>query len=372
MLSSQTMSQSAPPPPAGDATLDAFQAAFKGDTARITELAKWNPAIAQLRSADGRTPLHFAAEGGQAAMIPVLSVLGADLSAGPESPLLKAVAHPDHAVAMAMAQALLVNASDANAKGRDGRTAIQIAAANGYGDVVELLAHRGATGPEADKVRTERVYFGKRYTYDMEGGVYAEADIEGLPQDFINDFVKTAHGDGPKAKRLLKLVPGLIGARATWDELAIEAAAHMGLLSLTRYLADYGAPVSTCTATLMGMQARVEALVKADAACVRERGAHDIGLIAYTALAGEQRVGIAEFLLQNGANVAAKALGGRSALHLAAGKGYVELAEVLLAHGAEINATAPAQGQQITPLAAALQAKRDKMADFLRSRGGRA
>jgi len=345
-------------------TADVFEAAFKGDVARINELAKWNPALARLRSADGRTPLHYAVDGGQIAIVQTLSLLGADLSAGPESPLLKAVAYADPATAFGLTQSLVINASDPNARSADGRSAIQIAAKLGRQDIVDLLAHRGASGPEAERSSAERVYFGKRHSFDLDGNPYSAPDIEGLPQDFINDFVRAAHGDGVKVKRLHKIVPGLVGARATWDELAIEAAAHMGLLNLARYLAEHGAPVSTCTATLLGFPGRVEALVKADAACVRERGAHDFGLIAYTAFA-EQRAGIADFLLRNGASVSAKGMGG-TALHHAARKGYVELAEILLAHGAEIN------GEGVTPLATAVKAKQDKMADFLKSRGGRA
>jgi ankyrin repeat protein len=352
------------PQPQQAPSADVFEAAYKGDTARINELAKWNPALARLRSADGRTPLHYAVDGGQVAMVPTLTLLGADLSAGPESPLLKAVAYTDPAVAFGLSQSLAMNASDPNARAADGRTAIQIAAGLGRRDIVDLLAHRGAAGPEAERSSAERVYFGKRYSFDLDGNPYVAPDIEGLPQDFINDFVRAAHGDGVKVKRLRKIVPGLVGARATWDEMAVEAAAHMGLMNLAHLLADNGAPVSTCTATLLGFSGRVEALVKADAACVRERGAHDIGLIAYTALA-DQRPQIADFLLRSGASVSAKALGGATALHVAARKGYVELAEVLLARGAEIN------GEGVTPLATAVKAKQDKMADFLKSRGGR-
>ncbi len=68
LASGQTKSV-APAPSAADPTLDIFQAAYKGDIPRATELAKLNPAIARLRSPDGRTPLHYAVEGGQTAMI---------------------------------------------------------------------------------------------------------------------------------------------------------------------------------------------------------------------------------------------------------------------------------------------------------------
>jgi ankyrin repeat protein len=157
--------------------------------------------------------------------------------------------------------------------------------------------------------------------------------------------------------------------RATWDELAIEAAAHMGLTPMAQFLADLGAPVSTCTATLVGEQALVKRLVSEDPACIRERGAHDIALLSYTAL-GNQHVEIAEFLLGAGADVHARSLG-QTSLHIAASKGHVELAQLFLDHGADINATANVRGASLTPLAVAVQAKQEKMTALLKERGGR-
>ncbi len=169
------------------------------------------------------------------------------------------------AVAFEMAQALLMNASDPNAKRRDGRPAIELAAERGYKDVVELLAHRGATGSD---VETERVYFGKRYSFDAAGRPYRPEDSDGLPQDFINEFARLSHFDANRVKHLAKLAPALVHARATWDETGIEAAAHMGLFDLARFLADQGAAVSTCTAAVLGLKDRVKSLVGSDpAAC---------------------------------------------------------------------------------------------------------
>jgi ankyrin repeat protein len=354
----------AAPLAAPDGELDIFQAAFKGDIPRATELAKLNPAIAYLRSPDGRTPLHFAAAGGHADMVFFLTQKAADLSAGPESPLIAAIDFPDQAAAFDTASALLINGSDPNAKRADGKTALEIAISRGYGDIVALLVHRGAEVSNGG-AKIERVYFGKRYSFDVEGRPYTRENLDGLPQDFINEFARLAHFDVERVKHLHKLAPSLVHARATWDESAIEAASHMGLVPLARYLADHGAPVSTCTATLLGLRERVAALVSSDAACVRERGAHDIALLAYTAL-GDQRADIAELLLAAGAGVHEKALGNVTALHLAASKGYLELAEVLLARGADVN-----EPGRVTPLAAAIRGKQEKMADFLKSRGGR-
>ena len=160
----------------------------------------------------------------------------------------------------------------------------------------------------------------------------------------------------------------LINTRATWDELGIEAAAHMGLVPMAKYLADLGAPVSTCTATLVGAHDLVKRLLTEDPACIRERGAHDLPLLAYTAY-GDQRVDTAELLVKAGADVHVQAFG-QTTLHIAASKGHVELAQLLLERGADVNATAKIRGALLTPLALAVQAKQSKMADFLRERGG--
>lgn len=92
--------------------LDIFEAAVSGNVKRATELTNAGPGIARARSADGRTPLHFAAAGGHADMVMFLSSRGADLSAGPESPVLAAVDSSDLAVALETTQALVVNAAD--------------------------------------------------------------------------------------------------------------------------------------------------------------------------------------------------------------------------------------------------------------------
>lgn len=359
------LSMAAPSTPSSDA--DIFKAALDGDMKRATELANMNPWIAKLRATDGRTPLHYAVQGGHPEMVMFFSTKGADLSAGPESPLITAIEYPDPVKAAEMARSLLVNASDPNARRKDGKSALQVAHDLHREDIVQVLVHRGAdtTGVSVDASKVDRVYFGKRYSYDAAGKPFHTANIDGLPQEFINDFVRLSHSDPDRVKHLLTLAPSLIAARATWDELGIEAAAHMGLVPLAKHLADHGAPVSTCTAAVLGLQGRVESLVKEDANCLRERGAHDIALLAFTAY-GEQQASIADFLLRSGADVHARALG-VTILHIAATKGYIELAEVLLAHGADINAV----GRAMTPLAAAIKAKQDRMAEFLKSRKAR-
>ena len=370
--------------------LDILEAAASGNVPRATEIAKQNSGIAFERSADGRTPMHFAAAGGRYEMVVFLMMRGADLSAGPESPLLAALDQPNVSAAQEMSQLLLMNASDPNARRKDGTTALHLAAARGYGDIARMLIHRGASLDAKDaKGRTpadvangaalpvlrsaasiERAHYGRRFTQDQHGGAVTREDTYGLPVSLIDEFSSVAHFDFDRVKQLHKLCPSLAFTRSTWDELGIEAAAHMGLAPMARFLADEGAPVSTCTATLLGLSDLVKQLIAADRDCVRERGAHDIALLAYAAY-GEQREEIAGLLLASGADVQARALG-MTTLHIAATKGYVELAEVLLSHGADVNAVAQSRGETVTPLGVAMRSKRDEMAQFLRDHGGRA
>src|SRR5881227_555034 len=106
---------------------DIFQAASGGDVKRATEILDAQPELARARSADGRSPLHAATAAGKPEMVIFLISRGAELSAGPESPLVAAVDWPDHEAAFAMAQPLINNASDLNARARDGRTVMEIA-----------------------------------------------------------------------------------------------------------------------------------------------------------------------------------------------------------------------------------------------------
>jgi uncharacterized protein len=360
--------------------LDIFEAAVSGNIKRATELSNATPGIARARSADGRTPLHFAAAGGQPDMVMFLNSRGADLSAGPESPLLAAVDYPDLAVALESTQTLAGNASDPNAKRKDGKSALHLAAARGNGPAARLLIHRGAVVEAVDidaatgdavavlknAATIERAYYGRRYTQDAHGNPVTRDDTNGLPQDFINQFITFAHFDFDKVKQLYKLCPALLTTRATWDELAVEASAHMGRVDMAEYLADLGSPVSACTAAMLGMADNVKSIIKADTNCLRERGAHDLPLLAYTAF-GKERVEIAAFLLDAGADIHTRGFG-QTVLHFAAARGHLDLAKLLLERGADVNAASKGG----TPLAAARRSKMEKMAQFLSEHGGRA
>src|SRR5471032_3645030 len=219
-----------------------WQAAAAGDVPRATELLNADPELVRVRSTDGRTPLHFATANGKPDMVIFLMSHGAELSAGPESPLIAAVDYPDHAAAAVMAQTILFNASNPNARSREGKTALQLAAARGYADIAEILIHRGAlvtarettaaTGEAVrvlrDSSKIERAHYGRRYIQDVHGKPVTRDDLNGLPRTLVNEFVRVGHFDLEKIKQLHKETPALLHTRASWDELAVEAAAHVG------------------------------------------------------------------------------------------------------------------------------------------------
>jgi uncharacterized protein len=337
---------------------DIFQAISAGDIKLATEIMDANPEITRTRSADGRTPLHYACAAGSVELVNRISSRGGDLSAGPESPLLAAIDLPDHKAASAIAQFLLMNNSDPNARTRDGRTALQIARARGYSDIADLLIHRGARteGPGTIAV----AWYGRRYLQDIHGDPVRRDDLNGLPWTVVNQFASVSHADFEKVKSIYKEYPGLLNTRASWDESGIEAGAHMGRLDITTFLADAGFAVSTCTAALLGREDMVKAAIAADRRVVQERGAHDLPILAYTIYANQQTA-IAGALLKAGADPMARAFG-QTPLHLAAGKGYVEIASLLLEHGADINAG------PVSPVEVATKKNQAKMVEFLKSR----
>ena len=337
---------------------DIFQAAASNNIAVATEIMDANPEITRTRSADGRTPLHYAAATASLELVTRIITRGGDLSAGPESPLLAAIDRPDHDSALAIAQFMIGNNSDPNARTRDGRTALDLARARKYDDIAELLIHRGARTSDRGKIAV--AWYGRRYLQDIHGEPVRRDDLNGLPWTVVNEFARIAHSDLDKVKSMYKDYPALLNTRASWDESGIEAGAHMGRLDITNFLADAGFAVSTCTAALLGREDMVRAAVAADRRVVQERGAHDLPILAYTVFANEQTA-IAAQLLKAGADPNARGFG-QTPLHFAANKGYVEVAKLLLDNGADIKAG------PVAPIDVATKKNQTKMMDFLKSR----
>jgi hypothetical protein len=117
--------------------------------------------------------------------------------------------------------------------------------------------------------------------------------------------------------------------RSTWDEIAVEAAAHMGREDMANFLIEKGSPVSLSTACVLGQTAEVKTLLAEDPRRVHERGAHGFPAIWYTAF-GAERPDMLELLIASGADIGAGMMG-NTIIPLAEKKKYNRLLEIVRA-----------------------------------------
>jgi len=324
--------------------LDIHEAAAAGNTARVDEILAVNQGSVNHRDLQGATPLHYAAACGQMPMANALLMKGADLGAkalglADATPAHFAAAVADGKTALQLLETTVGNGAPAEARKTDGESPLHIAARHGHAEACKLLIRRGADPSGAvDLAVGDAVAVLKNapaIPRDCETGRYRGVkrdDTYGLPQFWINEFVVAAHFDFDKVKRLHGQCSDLLLTRATWDEIGVEAAAHMGREDMADYFIDKGSPVSLSTACMLGLTSEVKKLLAEDANRVHERGAHDFPVLWYTAF-GVERPDLLELLLAAGADVHSGMMG-NTTLQLAEKKKYNRLIEILRAHGA--------------------------------------
>lgn len=151
-----------------------------------------------------------------------------------------------------------------------------------------------------------------------------------LTQDEIRAFVIAGHGNQPVVQDLLADRPELLNARyEEWNETALGAASHVGNRVMALYLLEQGAPLTICTAAMLGDLTSVQGFLRADPTQANATGAHGIALLVHAALSG--RVDILDLLLEHGGSIDSASY----ALHGAAAFGHEAAATWLLAHGAD-------------------------------------
>ncbi len=183
-------------------------------------------------------------------------------------------------------------------------------------------------------------------------------------QEIIDQFVGNAHGNMAVVRELLNQYPSIVGANASWNESAIQAAAQTGQVEIVNYLLQQGAEYDICTAAMLGSRECIDDYLKEDAMLINARGAHGIPIMYFPAIRGN--VEIADYLLTHGADVNAASPNGITALHGTVMFKQPKMAAWLLEHGAYPNPKYDGK----TPLAMAMENKQDELAEILRSHGG--
>ena len=130
---------------AGCGDLDIFEAASLGRADLVEDLVSRDPRLANARSGDGFTPLHFAAFFGEESVARVLLEHHADAGAVTNNsrqvmPLHSATAGKH----LAIVRALLEHGAPVNARQQKGWTALHAAAQHGDRAMVEVLLKYGA------------------------------------------------------------------------------------------------------------------------------------------------------------------------------------------------------------------------------------
>jgi uncharacterized protein len=125
--------------------LDIFEAASLGRSDLVEDLVSRDPRLANARSGDGFTPLHFAAFFGEESVARALLEHHADAGAVANNALQ---VMPLHSAAagrhLAIVRALLEHGAPVNARQQKGWTALHAAAQHGDRAMVELLLKYGA------------------------------------------------------------------------------------------------------------------------------------------------------------------------------------------------------------------------------------
>ena len=372
--------------------LDVYEAAAAARVDRLKALLRDCRGLLRSTNAAGDTPLHAAARAEQSTSFENIIGYGPDFSI--TNPLQKQITAAHLAVACtqaepaeAMAFAILGNGANPNALTTDKDAVLHCAARAGNVRVVKLILQKGGDSAarnakgqtpaeiaatndlrEAQQLleRSNSIpkdYYAKRFSYDRNFNALTRDDTHGIPLDFVNAFVLYSHFGFDQIKRWTASCPDLINTRASWDELPVEAAAHMGRADVGEFLLGKGAAYSLPTAVVFGPTQDVKRMLEEDPGRIHERGAHSFPLLWYTAF-GQPRLETAEYLIAQGAPVE-EDMRGRTVLHTAAASGHLDLCRFFLEKGLNPRQVGDNFEGKLTAIDAAEKAKHPEVAKML-------
>src|SRR5262245_30227007 len=174
-------------------------------------------------------------------------------------------------------------------------------------------------------------------------------------------------GNNARVEELLKTGPilNIFEAAATGQTARVRELIAADPAWLNAYAPDGFHPLGL--AAFFGNKATVDALLEAGAD-VNQQSRESMKVSALHSAAAARRPDIAEALLARGANPNLRGEAGITVFHEVAVTGQIDLAEMLLKHGADLNAV---DNSGKTPLAHAIDSRKDAIAAWLRVRGAR-
>ena len=223
-----TMSPVITPEGRGEGTL--HEAAMNGKLEKAKALIKANPDLVNSQASYGNlTPLQFAAEYGHKDVAELLLANKADIEAksyGGWTPLLNAVfgGHKD------MVELLLANKADVNYQEAAGRSPLHVAAENGHTEIAALLLANGANV-------NAKTHNG--YTPMHVAAVLGHKDLVDLLVANKSEFNiqdAAAIGDLERVKVMLKDNPDLVFSRDFAGNTALHWAATQGQTDVVKLL----------------------------------------------------------------------------------------------------------------------------------------
>ena len=318
------------------------------------------------REGADNTPLHAAALSNAYAAAEVLIRNGADINAKDDdggTPLHAAAV----ANACAVAEVLIQNGADINAKDDDGLTPLYAAALSNAYAAVEVLIQNGADINAKDNNGLTPLHYAawSNAYAAVEVLIQNGADINAKDNNGLIPLYAAAWSNAYAAVEVLIQNGADINAKVTLHaSISPHWTAFLDKMKINnddyRELAD-----STLLhyAALSNAYAAVEVLIQ-NGADINAKA--QVGLTPLHYAAWSNAYAVAEVLIQNGADINAKDNNGLIPLHAAAWSNVCEVAEVLIRNGADINAK---DNIGFTPLHYAAQSNACEVAEVLLKNG---
>jgi ankyrin repeat protein len=317
-----------------------------GDVAAVKALLDQTPALVNLKDESGQTPLHWAAQGRNPALVPLLVERGADVKAADNRGIspLHLLAHGGNLAGMTL---LLDKGADVNLKAADGAAPLEFAALARQLEAIRLLAARKANLESANGYGRTPLVVAAR---EMRGAAVIGALLDlGAKVDASDKYGATAltlaawRGSADVVSLLLARGAS-VPVNSDRGRALLESAVSTGLADLFLRMVEKGADLPIAPApnsTLLHRAAEGGAVPIVAALVERRFDVNRADANGWTPLhfaADMGRTEVVTFLLGKGADPNARTVIGQSAFNLAQDNNDAPTAALLAGKGADQSA----------------------------------